>query len=173
MIDYLNAKGYLTTNERQYLHDAARAVRSNGIIINIGVQYGASVACLRAGNATASIFAIDIDMSKANRSIPAKYIEEDSGVLPKTFPVEAWIDLLFVDGDHSFAGVNRDLEWSTLVGTGGHVIFHDCYDWPPAPPKTVHQVVPGVNRAVSEWYARVNGWTELDFVDTMRIFKKT
>jgi cephalosporin hydroxylase len=36
------------------------------------------------------------------------------------------IDVLFIDGDHSYEGVKADFElWSTLVSPGGLVIFHD------------------------------------------------
>jgi len=36
------------------------------------------------------------------------------------------IDVLFIDGDHSYAGVKSDFElWSPLVRCGGLVIFHD------------------------------------------------
>jgi len=36
------------------------------------------------------------------------------------------IDFLFIDGDHSYEGVRRDFElYSSLVGPGGLVAFHD------------------------------------------------
>ncbi len=37
------------------------------------------------------------------------------------------IDLLFIDGDHSEAGCERDwIDWSPFVACGGHVVFHDA-----------------------------------------------
>jgi predicted O-methyltransferase YrrM len=42
----------------------------------------------------------------------------------------AWreeIDLVFIDGDHSENGCERDwLDWSPFVAPGGHVVFHDA-----------------------------------------------
>lgn len=42
----------------------------------------------------------------------------------------AWhgeIDVVFIDGDHSEDGCERDwLEWSPFVAPGGHVVFHDA-----------------------------------------------
>jgi predicted O-methyltransferase YrrM len=37
------------------------------------------------------------------------------------------LDLVFIDGDHSEAGCERDwLDWSRLVSVGGRVAFHDA-----------------------------------------------
>jgi predicted O-methyltransferase YrrM len=37
------------------------------------------------------------------------------------------LDLLFIDGDHSYEGVRKDFElYSTLVKNGGIIAFHDC-----------------------------------------------
>lgn len=37
------------------------------------------------------------------------------------------VDLLFIDGDHSFSGVQSDLyKFSKLVGSGGIIVLDDC-----------------------------------------------
>jgi hypothetical protein len=37
------------------------------------------------------------------------------------------IDLLFIDGDHAEAGVQRDWDdWHGFIAPGGHVLFHDA-----------------------------------------------
>jgi predicted O-methyltransferase YrrM len=39
----------------------------------------------------------------------------------------AEVDLVFIDGDHSEPGCERDwLDWSPFVAVGGHVVFHDA-----------------------------------------------
>lgn len=39
----------------------------------------------------------------------------------------AAVDLVFIDGDHSEAGCERDwLSWRAFVAPGGHVVFHDA-----------------------------------------------
>ena len=180
---YKTARGWLTEDEREALvrYAAMSLLYPTFLsdrpvtIVNIGVEYGASLICLRHGNPTARIIGIDIDMSK-NQATTVKLIEMDSSELGKKwefYTEYTAIDLLFVDGDHSYEGVVRDLIWTTYVRPSGYVIFHDCYDWPPAPPKTEHGVCPGVNRAVEEWFqAAQDVYVEREFVDTMRIFRR-
>ena len=46
----------------------------------------------------------------------------------RKYPEIAEVDLLFIDGDHSYEGCTRDLEnWYDNVSPGGHVLLHDCY----------------------------------------------
>jgi cephalosporin hydroxylase len=41
------------------------------------------------------------------------------------------VDLLFIDGDHSYEGVKRDFEmYREFVGPGGLIAFHDVNDTP-------------------------------------------
>jgi predicted O-methyltransferase YrrM len=36
------------------------------------------------------------------------------------------LDVLFIDGDHRYAGIKKDFElWSPLVRSGGVILFHD------------------------------------------------
>jgi predicted O-methyltransferase YrrM len=44
------------------------------------------------------------------------------------YPGIGALDLLFIDGDHSFAGCTADLEhWYPKVVPGGHVVLHDSF----------------------------------------------
>jgi len=46
-------------------------------------------------------------------------------------PPASQIDVLFIDGDHSEAGVRADFDrWAPFVGPGGHLLFHDAVDAP-------------------------------------------
>jgi predicted O-methyltransferase YrrM len=61
------------------------------------------------------------------------------------------IELLFIDGDHSYEGAKADFErWGVRVRPGGHVLFHDAVDT-----GGYGNHYPGVVRAVGEIGA---GW---------------
>jgi predicted O-methyltransferase YrrM len=61
------------------------------------------------------------------------------------------LELLFVDGDHSYEGAKADYErWRAFVRPGGHLLFHDAVD-----AGGYGNVYPGVARLVAEIGA---GW---------------
>jgi predicted O-methyltransferase YrrM len=61
-------------------------------------------------------------------------------------PPTGSLELLFVDGDHTYAGAQADYErWGELVRDGGHLLFHDAVD-----SGGYGNVYPGVARLVRE-----------------------
>lgn len=64
----------------------------------------------------------------------------------KVEPPSTSIEVLFIDGDHSYDGARADFDrWSTFVRHGGHVLLHDAVD-----NGGYGNVYPGVARAVGE-----------------------
>lgn len=72
------------------------------------------------------------------------------------------IDVLFVDGDHSYEGAAADLRrWSPLLRDGGHVVAHDAVDT-----AGYGTAYPGVARAFRE-LIEDGGFERLPDVGTM------
>ncbi len=70
-------------------------------------------------------------------------------------------DLVFIDGDHSEAGVAADwTAWAPLVAPGGVVLFHDARDGIPG-----GRGLPGPTAVVNDLVRPAEGWEIVDEVD--------
>lgn len=171
------ARGWLTDAETECLITAAREVERGGTIVNVGVEYGKSVICFLEGRRDHSVqvLGIDIDLAPWKEMgyprVQGLYVfETDSGHFAIGW--ERKCGLIFIDGDHTYEGVRRDLLWAERLLPGAQIIFHDCYSWPPDPPRTIHRICPEVNQAVEEWFRENEGnFYELEPIHSMRRFR--
>lgn len=61
-------------------------------------------------------------------------IDPDEALADSAVRRSAPYDVIFIDGDHSYAGVSRDFEaCRTLLSPGGLLLFHDVW-WNVVPP---------------------------------------
>ena len=90
------------------------------VYVEIGVAYGKSIKLVEHHYPSMGIIGIDlidhgvkdIILGDANKIV--KGVEDES------------IDTLFIDGDHTYEGVKKDIEaWMPKVKKGGTIIFHD------------------------------------------------
>lgn len=130
MVDYLTTLGAaMTKKEREILVDvASRAEKRFGKprIVNIGVEYGASLHCLRFGSPRADLYGIDLDCSKLIGDPRAFLITGNSSNFMIKERIPTPFHVLFIDGDHSYSGVLSDGRlWTPDVEVGGFVICHD------------------------------------------------
>ncbi|HEB54120.1 MAG TPA: class I SAM-dependent methyltransferase [bacterium] len=80
-----------------------------------------------------------------------------------TDDVDAPIDLLFLDGDHSYDAVRRDFEdWAPKIRAGGLLAMHDV----------VHPVHEGPRRVVEERIVGDSQWVEPRYVDSMFVARR-
>lgn len=178
--DYRTAKGFLSLPEREHLKSLAQSLADrfsqDGAItcVNIGVEYGASLQCLRAGAPEAWIIGVDLDCTKRVGSYDLQrtfFVTGDSYDIGKSW--RAWatahglspaVHLVFVDGGHDTNTVTRDIAaWSGYVVPGGLLVFHDYSSAP-------HHA--GVVEAIDSWKTRSRRWTELPPVETLRVFER-
>lgn len=81
-------------------------------------------------------------------------------------PPPGELELLFVDGDHSYEGARADFDrWSAFVRPGGHVLLHDAVDT-----GGYGNVYPGVARLAAEIGA---GWERRPGAGSIAHFVKT
>lgn len=177
--------GWETIDEQSYLIDLAEKVPENGDILEIGGEFGMSASLFAAGSRkSVHVTTIDLfpdrpegkllDIHRANLQeagllSKCSQIQGDSGNLGIKW--EGQIDLLFIDGDHSYNGVKADIQaWIKFVPVGGIVAFHDCAC---ATNKMPHVSHFEVTQAVSEWFWATKGkWKALPSVDTILSFER-
>lgn len=163
------ARGWLTDKERQLLFDiAAKIEKPFPSILNIGVEYGASLICFLQGKDDVSVFGIDIDVSKWEYLTPnVQLIQCDSDTAFTWWA--RYVDVLFIDGGHSYQQTLNDLQYTRHLKKNGILAIHDCYSWDtPGVPK---EVCPEVNQAVNDWLAATNyHLEEHPYVDSIRWF---
>jgi predicted O-methyltransferase YrrM len=150
--EYADGKG-VNELEGQRLAYLASQVPQNGVIVEIGSYRGQSAAYLASGAPQhATVYMVDMwdrnnleAVSESNRYAVAgeKHLEiaierlSALGLIDKITTIrglsaevaKGWsqkIDLLFIDGDHSYEGVKLDYEnWYPFVKNGGVIAFHD------------------------------------------------
>ena len=108
------------------------------VIVEIGCADAGSAYGFRLAAPDAVIESIDVESERAT-------IRGDSHDLTTLSALrdalgDRAIDVLFIDGDHSYEGVRADFEtFSPLVKPGGIVAFHDILPHPNRPEFVVHR----------------------------------
>ncbi len=167
-----------TSAERSCLAAHADGRRN---LVEIGVMHGASTRVLCGAMAADGVLtAIDpfpagrlgwsFEFAIARREVsraPSRrvvWLRERSEVA-----AEQWrgdIDFLFIDGDHSWGGIERDwTSWSAFIAPGGLILLHDSRQMPG---RESHDSV----RYTDTVIRRDDRFEEIDAVDTLTVLRR-
>jgi predicted O-methyltransferase YrrM len=143
---------HLTDRERFLLFTLAREcsgrARRSVNMVEIGSYLGASASFLAAGmrNRNDRVFCIDTwandAMSEGSRDTFSKFLANTSRHSERIVPIRGWsydaevieevrrqalpVDLLFIDGDHSYEGALADWRnYAPMLAPGAFVVMHD------------------------------------------------
>lgn len=124
------------------LHELARMLPENPVIVNIGACFGTSAISFLEARADAYVFSVDIapcqdethHIALAGLDKPYRCVRVlgPSQTVGLQF-APASVDMVFVDGAHDYEAVRDDIAaWKPVVKDGGLLVFHD-YDKPICP----------------------------------------
>lgn len=151
--------GYLHPIEGRFLHWLAGRVPKHGLALEVGSFKGKSTCFIASSlDPSARLACVDTWLCDAMpyddpNDVMSEFLKNVSGYVNtiethrgRSVDVAArWarpIDLLFIDGDHSYEGCSADLRsWLGFVKPGGWIAFHDSGE-------------EGVARAIAEFFPK-------------------
>lgn len=156
--DFFNIPTHMTREELLRLYDLAVLCPDESVIVELGSYLGASTCFLSAGvrSKGGKVYAVDTwentAMSEGPRDTFAEFSKNTEsqkehiivlrGVsidMAKRFGMK--VNLLFIDGDHSYEGCFLDWNsWSKHLDEGAIVVFHD-YGWAEGVQRVVNEFV--------------------------------
>ena len=136
---------HLTDEEKFALFTITKKTKKqNALVVEIGAFLGASSCSLAAGLASGAVYCIDTwkndAMSEGKRDTYSEFIMNTEKFRHKIVAVRGYsheavqtikslnkkIDILFVDGDHSYEAVKKDWDlYAPLLDRGATIIMHD------------------------------------------------
>lgn len=168
----LTLAALLSGGELNRLYELARDVDGSGTVVEIGTMAGGSAVALALGardSGRSSVYTIDITPRPEVRehleqhgvadlvtviNMDSKDVANNWGSLTGG---NTGIRLLWIDGDHTYEGVWRDiLHWRDHLEPGGVICFHDY-----------SERFPGVIRAVYEHVVSSRGFHDFKLVDSI------
>ena len=153
-----NTPGWILLYEEAYLESLARTLPENSKIVNIGSAVGTSSSAIMRGvqhldNVT--VVSIDIEdcpeeleMLKARGLYdPDRFFQVQANSVMAAREIDYELDMVFVDGSHSYEGTLADLNaYAPLLKLGGLMVCHDHKD-----PRQQE-----CSKAIREWWLDVD-----------------
>lgn len=164
-------EGWMSEPELLWLAEQAE---KHKVIVEIGSYLGRSTRAL-ADNTPGAVYALDdwygprdFELTaEQRRLIPLRFCDHMHGLLlTKVRPVvvdhanlcvDIRPDMVFIDGDHEYGNVLRDIQyWKHMLSSGGLLCGHD-WDVFPGVNQAVTELLPGASVAPNTniWYAEI------------------
>ena len=178
-VEYIaKTEGWLDASEAELLYELARSVQT-GCIVEVGAYRGRSTTALALGSLAGHqvpVYSIDphdtfvgpfggkfgpIDrghymqrMVELGLFHMVRLINLSSDYLTDGWPMS--VELLWIDGDHSYDAVARDFRvWVRRLPNGGHLVFDDASGPETGPGKLVREIIASGNFAIVETRGKV------------------
>lgn len=185
---------YLFQEELDYLYEVTESLPDNPVIVNVGAGAGTSGLAFLEARPDGHVYTIDVTKDDSPHGcLVAEWlsahvagvhdrltqIHGDSVAVGQTWP-HGQVDLVFIDGDHTYEGCKGDIEtWLAHVKQGGYILVHDYYKervyhdlGSHEPGQYPHpKPWPGVDQAVDE-AKKHRGMEYMGSVATIAIFRR-
>jgi predicted O-methyltransferase YrrM len=153
----------LTMGEATALAECVKRLPKNPVIIQIGANEGLSTIAMLETRSDAFIFSIDLKPYRQEKENliklgldPRRVVRVLGNSQKMDWPY--LVDMIYVDGDHRYNGVEADIKnWFGRVIPGGLIVFHD-YIPKGAPPKNQ------VAQVVDEYFQRMESFIRVERV---------
>lgn len=169
--------GWLTDAEEALIARYAAKLGNKDVFVGIGVEYGRSMAAVVNATPAKHVYGVElypkpeyeINMKEAGYGGFTTILEGDSYAVGNDWG-KGEIDLLFIDGDHTYEGAARDIQaWTPHVKLGGFVLFHDVAQPTNSSPHYLHFEV---TRAITKWLGENTEFQAVEQVDSIAVFKR-
>lgn len=182
--------GWEQYDEQNLLFKYARELAGKkAVIVEIGGEFGMSASIFSKAAPDAAIYSVDIAFGGETGKIHAENLAE-AGLGANVHQVAAdshkaetlehliktvkEIDLLFLDGDHTYDGMLADLTlWTPFVKVGGKLLSHDNVNDKLPPPYVPHALHYEVSKAVAKWLSdNKDAWKQTEMVYSTIVFER-
>lgn len=155
LLDLKARPGAFSTYDMEIFVPEVKKLKPGQVYLEVGVDQGKSLSVARMV-AKPGVEVYGVDLRDDPKIKGTKFFKRDSKDLAQTWKKK--INVLFIDGDHSYKGCKADIDgWYPHMAKGGVMLFHDC-----------DESSPGVVRAVAEFVDNYEGvlWS-------WKLFKRT
>ncbi len=139
--------GAFSTFDAAILVPAVEGIPEGGVYLEVGVDQGKSLYIARQV-AKKSVKVYGVDLREDPKVKGAVFLRGDS----TTMPWDKTIDVLFIDGDHTYKGCKADIEnFAPFVKEGGTMLFHDADEGGPGVLRAITEYIDNNVRPVRRW----------------------